>query len=205
MVCRPIFLAALAFSVSESFGQTDRYIPYRFVDKWLADTLYLGPSFSYPGTTPIRVSLQFSESASAGRLYIVNPASDDTAFLMTNREPIGTTLNVSDLLSFPAGGEVIFMYISEYDNVPRFSGPSRPESKYFNRITSDNNLNPLLRFGRRLSVAGRVRPGLLEFGFEDSPQSLNIADMDFNDVHFLVEGLDLLIYAKAARKRAYIW
>jgi hypothetical protein len=124
---------------------------------------------------------------------------------MTNREPIGATVILSDLLTFPAGGEVIFMYIPASDNVPRFTGPSRPGSRYFNTVTSDNNLNPRLRFGRRVSVSGQVRPGVIELGFEDSPQSFRAADMDFNDVHFMVEGLELLIYAKVARKRAYIW
>lgn len=191
--------------LASTYAQTDRYRPYLYADKWLADTLYLGASFRYPGTVPIKVSMQFSESRVDGKLYAVNPATNETIFLMTNREPVGTTVILSDLTSIPAGGEVVFMFVSANDNAPRYTGPSRWGSPYFNTVTSDNNVNPRLRFGRRLSVAGRVRPGVLEFGFEDSPQSFNLADMDFNDVHFLAEGLDLLIYTKVARKRAYVW
>jgi hypothetical protein len=199
-----IWLLILGWSVP-TVAQTDMYVPYLYADKWMADTLFLGPSFRYTGIGPIKVSLQFSESTTDGRLYAVKPTTDERVFLMTNGDPIGTTVVLSDLLTFAAGEEVVFMYITAEDNVPRYTGPSLPGSRYFNTVTSDNNLNPRLRFGRRLSVAGRVRPGVIELGFEDSPQSFTSADMDFNDVHFLVEGLEILIYAKVGRKRAYIW
>jgi hypothetical protein len=202
---RMAFLAVLGMLAASAQAQTDIYKPTRFADKWIADTLFLGASFRYEGSGPIRVSLLFSESSTQGRLYAVNPATGQTIYLMSNMDPQGTTVELSALTRYPAGSEVVFMYQPMDDNIPRYTGPGNVWNRFFNRITSDRNVDESLRFGRRWSVAGQIRPGVIEFGFEDSPEHFVVADMDFNDVHFQVEGLTLLLYGRTSRQRDYVW
>lgn len=180
----------------------DIYKPYRFVHDWTADTLYVGPSFQYLGG-PIRVTLTFTETNVPGKLYLINPATNQTYFLMDNTSPMGTTLDITSLTSLKIGGEVVFMYVSSLDGIPRYTGPSLPGGKYFNVLNSDLNVNPVLRFGHRWSVAGYTKGKKIEFGFEDGAETTS--DMDFNDIVFQVEGLGLMIFENSARKRYYVW
>lgn len=64
-------------------------------------------------------------------------------------------------------------------------------------------MNPNLRYGHRWSVAGRVDANTLEFGFEDNTEPTS--DMDFDDIVFQVQGLNLAIFEKSAKKRSYVW
>jgi hypothetical protein len=183
-------------------SKRDYYEPYRYVQNWSADTLYVGPTFRYLGG-PVRVTLKFMETSSTGKLYAINTATGETLFLMNNTSPLGTTVTITDLTSFETGSEVVFMYITDHDGIPRYTGSSRPGDRYYNTLNSDVNHNPGLRFGRRWAVGGKVDDKIIEFGFEDGPPG--ISDMDFNDILFQVEGLELMIYQNVARKRYYIW
>lgn len=180
----------------------DYYQPYRYVKNWSADTLYIGPTFRYLGG-PVRVTLKSMETSSTGKLYAINTVTGETVFLMNNNSPFGTTVTLTDLTSLKTGSEVVFMYISDYDDIPRYTGSSPPGDRYYNTLNSDVNHDPAMRFGRRWAVAGKVNDKIIEFGFEDAPPE--IADMDFNDILFQVEGLELLIYQNVARKRYYVW
>jgi uncharacterized protein DUF4114 len=180
----------------------DFYEPYRYVQNWTADTLYIGPTFRYPGG-PVRITLKFMETSLTGKLYAINTTTGETVFLMNNTSPLGTAVTITDLTSLAIGSEVVFMYISDTDGVPRYTGSSPPGASYYNTLSSDLNHNPSLRFGRRWAVAGKVDDKIVEFGFEDGPPG--ISDMDFNDILFQVEGLELMIYQNGARKRYYIW
>lgn len=180
----------------------DYYKPYRYVQSWSADTLYVGPTFQYLGG-PVRVTLKFAETSVTGKLYAINTTTGETVFLMNNTSPFGTAVTVTDLTSLKAGSEVVFMYIADTDGIPRYTGSSPAGGRYYNSLTSDMNHNPNLRFGRRWAVAGKVNDKIIEFGFEDGPPG--ISDMDFNDILFQVEGLELLIYQNTARKRYYVW
>jgi uncharacterized protein DUF4114 len=183
-------------------SKQDFYKPYRYVQDWSADTLYIGPTFRYSGG-PVRVTLKFMETSLTGKLYAINPATGETIFLMNNTSPFGTAVTVTDLTSFKIGSEVVFMYITDWDGIPRYTGSSPPGDRYYNTLDSDLNQNPNLRFGHRWAVAGKVDDKIIEFGFEDGPP--DISDMDFNDILFQVQGLELMIYQNVARKRYYIW
>jgi hypothetical protein len=186
-------LAVFGMLAADSQARTEIYKPTRFAEKWIADTLFLGAAFRYEGSGPIRVSLLWSETITHGRLYAVNPATGETIHLMSNMDPQGTTVELSALTRYPAGGEVVFMYRPEFDNIPRYAGPGNVWNRFFNRITGNRNVNESMRFGRRWSVAGQIRPGVIEFGFEESPENLVVADRDFNDAHFQVEELTLAL------------
>ena len=172
------------------------------MQSWSADTLYIGPTFRYPGG-PVRVTLKFMETSTTGKLYAINTTTGETIFLMNNTSPLGTAVTVTDLTSLVIGSEVVFMYIADWDGIRRYTGSSPPGDRYYNTLNSDLNHNPNLRFGRRWAVAGKVDDKIIEFGFEDGPP--DISDMDFNDILFQVEGLELMIYQNVARKRYYIW
>ncbi|MEO7425599.1 MAG: DUF4114 domain-containing protein [Fibrobacteria bacterium] len=181
----------------------DYYKPYRYVQDWTADTLYVGPAFQYLGG-PIRVTLKFTETSVPGKLYLINPATGQTYFLMSNTSPLGTMVDLTGTTSLKIGTEVVFMYVSNFDGVSRYTGASLPGSKYYNVLNSDLNNNPALRFGHRWSVAGYgTNRKIIEFGFEDGPETYS--DMDFNDIVFQVEGLGLMIFQNSARKRDYVW
>jgi hypothetical protein len=181
----------------------DYYKPYRYVQDWTADTLYVGPAFQYLGG-PIRVTLKFTETSTPGKLYLINPATGQSYFLMNNTSPLGTMVDLTGIASLKVGAEVVFMYVSSYDGISRYTGASLPGSKYYNVLNSDLNNDPALRFGHRWSVAGYTpNKKIIEFGFEDGPET--ISDMDFNDIVFQVEGLGLMVYQNSARKRNYVW
>ena len=196
-------LAPLWLSVNAS-AQTDIYRPYRYKERWTADTLYLGASFRYMGGGPITITMRPSETVVGGNLYLVSPTTGATYFLMSSFTPPGLTVDASALTNIPVGSEVIFEFISNGDvSVPRFTGPSLPGRKFFNGRSSDWNRNTKLRFGHRWSVAGKIGPNKVEFGFEDGVDPFS--DMDFNDIIFQADNLQLLIYQNSARKRAYVW
>lgn len=184
-------------------GQTDIYKPYRFADRWTADTLYVGASFRYNGVAQLQVSMAWSETSLEGNLYVVSPATGATVFVMSNRAPIGTTVNLSALAPFKAGDEIQFVYLPIHSTTPRYTGPSLPGRPYYNTISSETNPNPDLRFGHRFAVAGKTPSGKIEFGIEDSYGVFS--DMDFNDIHFFLENADLLLYQNTAKKRSYVW
>lgn len=199
-------LALALFAVACAFGQTDIYKPYRYADKWTADTLYVGASFRYTGSGPLTLTLQWSETSVPGDLYIISPANGNALFVMTNHDPIGTKVDLNSLAPFKAGDEIVFQYVPHdpfFNAAPRFTGPSMRGSRFFNTTNSNANPNPNLRFGGRYSVAGQIKPGLLEFGIEDTNGS--IGDMDFNDIHFTLQNAQLLLYQNMAKKRSYVW
>jgi hypothetical protein len=198
-----IRLAAFLFVVSRAFGQTDIYMPYRYADKWTAETLYVGPSFRYTGAGPLTLTLEWSETSTTGDLYVVSPSSGQNVFVMNNRQPEGTAIDLLSLVPFQPGDEVVFEYFPR-SVASRFTGPSVQGSRFFNRINSNGNRNPKLRFGRRYSVGGQIRPGLIEFGIEDADGS-GSSDMDFNDIHFNLTNAQLLLYQNTAKRRSYVW
>jgi hypothetical protein len=201
---RTILLTAIWLEGAyRAFGQTDIYKPYRFADRWTADTLYVGASFRYTGAGPLEVSLSWSETSIAGNLFVVSPATGDTVFALSNRAPIGTTVNLSALAPFKTGDEIVFLYLPVGSKTPRYTGPSFPGSPYYNTISSDANPNPDLRFGHRFEVAGRTPSGKIEFGMEDSYGVFS--DMDFNDIHYFLANAELLLYQNSAKRRAYVW
>jgi len=194
--------ALLLLAAASAFGQTDLYNPSRFANMWSADTLYVGASFRYTGTGPLTVSLQGSETATPGRIYVVSPIDGSLVFVMTNLDAVGTTVNLSALAGFKAGDAVVFFY--EPQGSPgRYTGPSRPGSPFYNTASSDSNPDPNLRFGHRFSVAGRLPNGDIEFGIEDFQGALS--DMDFNDIQFILHNAQLLLYQNNAKKRYYVW
>jgi hypothetical protein len=194
--------AILLIAAACAFGQTDIYHPYRFANRWTADTLFVGASFRYAGGSPLTVTLQWSESNTPGRLYVISPADGSPVLVMTSQDPVGTSVNLSALAGFQAGNEVVFFYQPE-GSPGRYTGPSRPGSPYYNAISSETNPDPNLRFGHRFSVAGRLPNGDIEFGIEDY-QGI-ASDMDFNDVHFILRNAQLLLYLNNAKKRYYVW
>lgn len=199
-----LFLSAALLATASCIGQTDIYRPYRFVDKWEADTLYIGASFRYNGNGPMKITLEWSETSVDGKLYVISPIDGNPVFVMTNRQAVGTTIDLTSLLPFRAGNEIVFMYDPAYGTaVNRYTGPNRRGDRYFTPISSDLNPNPRLRFGHRYAVAGKIGPNLIEFGIEDTNGTLG--DMDFNDIHFTLTNADLLLYMNGAKKRAYVW
>lgn len=199
-----ITLSLVLLGAACARGQTDIYYPYRFAEKWTADTLYLGASFRYTGQPPLLISLAWSETSTNGDLYVVSPRTGDTLFVMSNRAAEGTTVDLTARAGFRSGDEVVFVYLPKYiSSVPRFTGPSRRGSRFFNYVNSDANPNPSLRFGRRFSVAGKTPDGRIEFGIEDSDGVFS--DMDFNDIHFFLTHAELLLDMNGAKKRSYVW
>ena len=80
-------------------AQTEIYLPYKNVDMWSAETLYVGASFIRLNSSPIKVSLKGNEAGFTGRLYAINPfpvgkATPDTVALFTNHDPVGTMVNL---------------------------------------------------------------------------------------------------------------
>lgn len=204
MVRHMTILVLLGVLVTQASAWTSLFRPTRFVEKWVADTLFVGASFRYAGG-PLGVTLLFSESSTSGRLYAINTANGDTVNIMSNRAGDGHTVNLLALSPFVPGREVVFMYVPQNDGIPRFTGPGNDPGRFYNVLSSDGNRNPARRFGRRWSVAGQIRPGTVELGFEDAREDEIFADMDFNDVHFQVQGVTLLLYGRTSRQRDYIW
>lgn len=169
---------------------------------WDADTLYIGAGLQYSGGGPVRVALKSAKTETPGTLYFINSADNTTIPLFSNTDAPGTVVDLSSLKSVPIGSELVFMYIPN-NAPPRYTGPNRKADKYFTSISSDDNVNPKLRFGHRWSVAGRISASRIEVGFEDwdTPHS----DMDFNDIIYTVENVKLLVFEKSAKTRSYIW
>jgi hypothetical protein len=183
-------------------AQTEIYKPYK-VGLWTADTLYVGASFLYlGGGGDITVTLGTSESATTGKLYAINPAKNDTLYLFSNKDALGTSVNISKLTTVPVGGTLIFMYIPQNNDIPMFTGPNLIGDRYFSSESSDDMPKPNWRYGHRWSVVGKTKGGDLEFGFEDwaSPMS----DMDFDDVIFKVKGMSLGIFTRSLRARDFV-
>lgn len=198
-------IAALLIAPARVSGQAKIFSPTRFADRWTADTLYVGATFRYTGTPPLEITLAWSETSVNGKLYVISPRTGARVFVMTNREPDGTKIDLGALAGFRPGDEVVFEYAPDgFSTVPRFTGSGRPGSRFSNRISSSSNPNPALRFGNSFSVAGKMPDGRLEFGVEDSDGS-GFSDMDFNDIHFYLSHAELLLDLKGAKKRSYVW
>ena len=172
-------------------GQSEIYKPYKKSTPWTADTLYIGAGLVYPGAGPIQVTLAASESVTRGKLYLINPAKNDTVFLFDSKAPLGTTIDAAKSTLVPKDGEVVFMYIPENHNQPMFTGPNLAGSRYRTGPASDSMANPNWRYGHRWSVIGRNSAGDLEVGFEDWIDAGS--DMDFDDVIFRIKGLDIAV------------
>ncbi len=200
-----VALGALLIAPVRVSGQPKIFSPTRFADRWTADTLYVGATFRYTGTPPLEITLAWSETSVNGKLYVISPRTGARVFVMTNREPAGTTIDLGALAGFRPGEEVVFEYAPDaVDQPPRYTGSGRPGSRFSNRLTSNFNPNPALRFGNSFSVAGKMPDGRLEFGMEDSNGGA-FSDMDFNDIHFYLKNAELLLDMKGAKKRSYVW
>ncbi|GEM_PF-4892275 len=181
------------------FSQTEIYKPYKKTTGWTADTLYIGAELLYSGVGAIQVTLKASESVTRGKLYFINPASNDTVFLFDNKAPLGTTVDAGKSTAVPKDGPVVFMYIPENHYLPMFTGPNLVGSRFRCQASSDSMTNPNWRYGHRWSVVGRTPAGDLEVGFEDwiDPGS----DMDFDDVIFQIKGVNIAIRDRSLRTK----
>jgi hypothetical protein len=180
-------------------GQAEIYKPYKSGTPWAADTLYVGASLVYSGAGPILVTLEASESVTPGKLYLINPAKNDTVFLFHSKAAPGTTVDVGKSTAVPVDSPVVFMYVPQNHWQPLFTGPNLNGKRYRSAPSSDSMPDPNMRFGHRWSVIGRTAAGDLQAGFEDwiVPGS----DMDFDDILFRIKGLDIAIQNRAVRAR----
>jgi hypothetical protein len=208
-------VAGLAACAMPALGQTDIYKPYHNLHLWSADTLYLGAGFVRASKDPVRIRLRNNDAGFDGELYFLDPATGVPVVLFSNHSVPGEDLDLSAKVDIPIGVTLTFMYkvvgkgawkTRELDATvlePKYTGPNQKTSDYVSAISSDKNVNPVLRFGRRWSVSGRVDAKTLEFGFEDD--TAPTSDMDFDDIIFQVEGLKLALFQKSARTRYYLW
>jgi hypothetical protein len=147
-----------------------------------------------------------------GDLYFMDPVTGSPIKLFSNHSPPGVALDLTSMVNIPKGIPLTFMY--KVDKLfpgatdstllePKYTGPNNKRSKYVSPISSNINNNPSFRFGNQWAVAGRVDANTLEFGFEDdtTPGS----DMDFDDIVFQIDGLNLALYMRSGKRRAYIW
>lgn len=205
---------AAAGSAMAAFGQSDVYRPYKNIDLWTSDTLFVGVGFARLGNEPVKVWLKGNEAGLEGELSYLDPANGNRVPLFRNHATPGQVIVLTDRANVPQGQTLTFMYQvvgkgSWYfeppaeTRLPKYTGPNHAGDRHYSRATSDGNRNPAFRFGHRWSVAGRVNDSIIEFGFEDdtSPDS----DMDFDDVVFQVQGLRLVVFQKSARRRNYLW
>jgi hypothetical protein len=196
-------------------GQTQVYKPHQNFNLWTADTLYLGAGFTRSSNDPVKISLRNNDAGFDGELYFLDPGTGNPIPLFSNHSKTGEVVDLSAMVNIPVGVELTFMYKVVGNGAwtgrtldasvvePKYTGPNHKGSKYISAVSSDGNVDPKLRFGRRWSVAGRVNGKVLEFGFEDD--TAPTSDMDFDDIIFQAEGLNLAVFEKSARRRFYIW
>jgi Domain of unknown function (DUF4114) len=206
-------LTLLAFPIL-GHGKTDIYEPYKNINLWTADTLYLGAGFTRLSNAPVKIWLKGEEAGLDGELSFLDPITGNPITLFANHSKPGDVLILSDMVTIPLGTNLTFMYKvvgkGKWDKdldsevlKPKYTGPNHKHSKYVTPVSSDDNVDPAHRYGHRWSVAGRVDAKTLEFGFEDNTE--NDSDMDFDDIVFQLEGLNLAIFEKSAKKRYYVW
>jgi hypothetical protein len=214
MKIHPLAYLGLLTLVSSISAQTEIYTPYKNTSLWNADTLYLGAGFTRLSNTPVKIWLKAEEAGLDGQLFIMDPNSGAEIALFANHSQVGVVLDLSSMINIPIGTTLTFMYKvvgkGKWNRdlfgdlmQPKFTGPNHRRAKYVTKVSSNNNQNPGLRYGKRWSVAGRVNSNLLEFGFEDD--ILDDSDMDFDDIVFQVEGLSLAIFENSAKQRYYVW
>lgn len=199
---------------SGAWGQSEVYKPYKNVDLWTADSLFVGVGFARLGPEPVKVWLKGNEAGLEGELSFLDPATGNRIPLFRNHGTPGQVIILTDRVAIPQGATLTFMYQvvgkgSWYfeppaeTRLPKYTGPNHAKDRYYSPATSDGNLNAGFRFGHRWSVAGRVNDSILEFGFEDDAGA--DSDMDFDDVVFQVQGLKLVVFQKSAKRRNYLW
>jgi hypothetical protein len=215
---KKLLLAAFcAFGLMrQAHGQTDVYTPYRNMDLWTADTLFIGAGFARMDYKPVKIWLSGNEAGLDGQLFYIDPVTGKEHFLFDNHETPGRVVTLSDIVTVPVGTTLTFVYKvvgkgkwdKELDafselKIPKYTGPNRKRDRYYTPVSSDANVNPARRYGNRWSVAGRIGKDVLEFGFEDD--TLDNSDMDFDDIVFGVEGLTLVNFERTAKARSYVW
>ncbi len=158
--------------------------------------LLLGNGFT-SGGGKVTVKLIGNDASNTGYLYFIDPATGQRRFLFMNKDAEGTTV---DLGSFPKGAPIVFMFVADQTRLTpkKYTGANTPGTYNFDAnpalaglavnhqpMPVSDELND--KNDRRWAVAGRFSCTDVVFGFED----IRGGDYDYNDIVFLVTGVNL--------------
>lgn len=198
------FVTLLAFALGGTAvarpGQDTYYLPdiHDAFHPYVKVPMRLGNGFlARGGDTLITVKLIGNDALDSGTLWYMDPVSGTERFVFSNKDSSRFGEEVV-LGQAPRGAPIVFKYVNTRDRRARFTGLNLGGSYDF---AGDPALTALALQGRpmpvssqtnafgdrRWAVAGRADRASVLFGFED----LVSAPHDFNDIVFLLEGVQL--------------